>query len=513
MTNEGRKINRVVPVSRVSDLLGDLTGILSRIRSHRLESIYLTGGTVRDLLLARKPVDIDLTVQERAKEWAVELAAVTGGTLVPLGRDEDAARVVWLGRDIDFSSFRQGAATIDEELIKRDITINSLAIALNDILGADPPSLPAGIEIIDPTGGGDDLEKGCIRVTSDNAFRSDPLRMLRVFRFAATLGFAADTGTVDMVVRQKEWISRCSSERVAHELELIMQSARAYSSCRNLADSGLLFEIIPELRAGVGMEQPASHHLDVFTHSLATLMNMESILVQPERYFPADPEAMKRYIRKGRHAVQLKWAALFHDLGKPPTLAIDEERGGRITFYNHDRAGAELAGEIARRLRWSREDEKNICELVGLHMRPFFLNNVRRKGELTVRAGLRLLRSAGPGLPGLFLLGMADAAAGRGTDRPEDIEREVAELFHHLEHIRHKYLEPVRSRPPLLTGKDLIDALRMEPGPVFREVLDLVEEEHMVNNITTREEALELARTYVQEAGKKRGSGSGNTGS
>lgn len=500
MVKSSKKINRKARFSQVTVLLGeDLINKLTRIRSHRKQSIYLTGGTVRDLLMGREPMDIDLTVRKDAGGWAAEFARMTGGTLVPLGHDEDAARVVWQGRDIDFSSYREGAATIDEELTKRDITINSLAVSLQDVLREDLFQEPAEVEVVDPVGGLDDIEEKCIRVTSDYSFRSDPLRMLRVFRFAATLGFTVERKTRDMVVRQKEWIARSALERVAYELDLIMGSARAYPLFKDLAATGLLFEIIPELKPGVGMEQPSSHHLDVFDHSLATLQNMELVQEKPGRFFPANRDEMEQYIHSGYHRVQLKWAAFFHDLGKPPTIAIDEDRGGRITFYNHDQAGVELVSGIARRLRWSREDEKAVAHLVGLHMRPFFLSNVQRKGELSLKACLRLLRTVGPALPGLFLVSMADAIAGQGINRPAEIEQEVAALFHHLEQVRKEYMEPVRSRPPLLTGNDLIVELKLEPGPIFREILDLIEEEHMENNISSREEALNLARNHIKE--------------
>lgn len=498
--NSTIKINRKARFSLVTSLLGDgLVNKLTRIRSHRKKSIYLTGGTVRDLLMNRLPVDIDLTVEEDARGWAAEFARMTGGTLVPLGRDEDAARVFWQGRDIDFSSFREGAVTIDKELTKRDITINSLALSLQDVLNKELVSPPAEIEVIDPAGGLVDIEKKCIRVTSEFSFRSDPLRMLRVFRFAATLGFTVESKTRNMVVHQREWISRSASERVAYELELIMRSDQAYHTFKEMAATELLFEILPELKPGVGMEQPSSHHLDVFDHSLATLHNMELLLETPGRFFPDNREEMEQYIHAGHHRVLLKWAAFFHDLGKPSTIAIDEDREGRITFYNHDRAGVELVNGIARRLRWSRGDERVVADLVGLHMRPFFLSNEQRKGELSVKACLRLLRTVGPALPGLFLVSMADAIAGQGENRPAEIEQEVAALFHHLEHIRKEYMEPVISRPPLLSGKDLIDELKLEPGPIFSEILGLIEEEHMANNISSREEALDLARNHIKK--------------
>ena len=142
-------------------------------------------------------------------------------------------------------------------------------------------------------------------------------------------------------------------------------------------------------------------------------------------------------------------------------------------------------------------------------MRPFHLGNVQRKGELSLRACLRLIREAGGLLPGLFLLGMADALAGRGEGRPENIEREIDLLFTRIERVRREHVEPVRRRAPLITGRDLIEELRLEPGPVFRELLERVEEAAMEKSIFTREEALAMVRAHLERSGKKNRPGPG----
>jgi len=507
MTNGGKK-KTVLKSVQISELLGqNLIRLLADILGRHKGDLYLTGGTVRDLVMGRKPADIDLTVREEAKGWASQLVEMTGATYVALGRDEDAARVVWQGRDIDFSSYREGAVTIDDELTKRDITVNSMAVSLNDLLSlSDVPLEKHVVEIIDPVGGLEDIAEQQVKVTSDLSFKSDPLRLLRVFRFAATLGFSIEERTLKLVARQKEWISKSAPERIAHELDLIIGTDRPHKIFKELADAGLLFEIIPELMSGVGMEQPSSHHLDVFDHCLATLKYMEKVQGNPASYFPHQQEVMKGYLAEGQRRSQLKWAALFHDLGKPPTMAINEDKGGRITFYNHDREGMRLVNQVARRLRWSSENTHTVESLVGLHMRPFFLGNDMRQGKLSLKACLRLIRSVDTFMPGLFLLSMADALAGKGENRPEKIEMEVAELFDRMEQVRRENVEPVRSSQPLITGQDLINELNLAPGPLFKEILDLVEEAHMENRVSSRQEALTLTRDYLQAGNAETGS-------
>ena len=497
MNFEGRKN---LSCKAVAGLFPD--GLLDKLATVHDElpgDVHMTGGTVRDLLLGRKPADIDLTVVRRAKLWADRLAACTGGTYVELGRDEDAARVVWQGLDVDFSSFREGAASIDQELHKRDITVNSMALPIHGLLHDPTCANHETLPVIDPVGGIRDLEQQLVRMTSRDSFHSDPLRMLRVFRFAAVLGFTVDPDTGKQIHLHRQEIERVSPERVAHELDLIMGSGRAHQAFIGMRECGLLWEILPELQAGVGMDQPASHHLDVFEHSLEALHQMELVLADPGSYFPENRVVMEKYLQTGRRPVQLKWAALFHDVGKPATYGINEDKGGRITFYNHDLQGADIFTSIARRLRWSNEDTAVVARLIASHMRPFFLANNQRQGNLSLKACLRLVKSIEDHLPGLFLLAMADALAGKGDGSPEEMEREVVDLFQRLVQVEQENVAPVRTAAPLITGKDLISELHLSPGPLFRRILTQVEEAHMEHTITTRKQALALAAECAEK--------------
>jgi poly(A) polymerase len=487
-----------VPCREVAALFPEkLLEALARVHQKIPGEIYLAGGTIRDLLLHRKPADIDLTVACRAIQWAELLAEQIGGTFVLLGREEDAARVVWQGMDVDFSSFREGAASIEQELSKRDITINSMALPVHELLRQTDCERLESFVIIDPVHGLEDLEKQQIRLSSSRCFLADPLRMLRVFRFAARLNFTLDSQVLEQVHLCKDRIKRVSVERISHELDLIMMSPRAAATIQVLQQSGLLWEILPELQAGAGMDQPSSHHLDVFDHCMETLRQMEQVLADPGRYFPENKEEVATYLQAPQRQRLLKWAALFHDVGKPATYAINEDKGGRITFYNHDLQGADIFTSIARRLRWSSDDAHFVARLVAGHMRPFFLANNQRQSKLTTKACLRLIRKIGVHLPGLFLLAMADALAGKGENSPEEIEAEVAGLFARLCTLEESHVAPVRRAPPLITGNDLITELHLSPGPIFRTILEHVEEAQMEQRIATRSEALALAEEFA----------------
>ena len=271
---------------RVTDLLpGWLRRHLAVVLGEQGAPLYLAGGVVRDLLRGVTPADIDLTVRDGARAWAARLAELCGGALVVLGRDEDAARVVSGRVSVDFAAFREGATDILDDLTRRDLTINAMALRIDPLL-LDPGADAAGTTLLDPTGGWADLAAGVVRATGPEAFTADPLRLLRVFRFAACLDFRIDPGTLAMAGRQGGLIVAPAPERIAHELDLIMASNRAHRTCAQMAETGLLGHILPELQAGSGMLQPASHHLDVLGHSLEALRHLEALTLAPRSGFP-----------------------------------------------------------------------------------------------------------------------------------------------------------------------------------------------------------------------------------
>lgn len=494
-------MSNAISRTRLQAVLPDwLPGALAEVHQKRPGALYLTGGTVRDLLLKQVPEDIDLTVEHEAKGWAQVFSQVTGGTYIPLGRDEDAARVVCHGMSVDFSSFRDGAKTIEQELQLRDITINSMAVQLDGLLDKDPPHFfPVG----DPAGGEQDLADKRIRMTFRQGFARDPLRLLRVYRFAAVLGFSVEAETEAMITTQGDLIHKVSCERIHHELDLIMGSGRAASAFAQMADCGLLWEILPELRGGVGMAQPASHHLDVFSHSQEALAQMERLVRQPDHGFSVHEKEFDQYLQQGNNRLLLMWAALLHDLGKPVTHAIDENRDNRITFYNHDQVGAHLVKQIAGRHRWSKQLTEQVALLIANHMRPFHLLNAAKTGEVSVKACVRLIKTIGPDLPGLFLLAMADARAGKGEQQPQDIEMELGALLSRVLSVQKERVEPVLEAPRLLTGRDLINELDLKPGPLFKEILQKVQDAQMEQQIFTREEAFEIARGCARDQERK----------
>ena len=468
-----------------------LVDALARQGRHSRTKLYVTGGAIRDWIVGRASQDLDVTVPEGAFECARFLARELGGTFVPLDQEEDVARLVWKGWTIDFSAFREGAITIEEDLGKRDFTINALAVSIDvERGGLTPP-----YQIIDPTGGVHDLQQGIVRATCDSIFASDPLRLLRAYRFMATLGFSLAEDTEKMIRQQSGELSRVSAERVSYELGKIIESPRPATVFRRIADSSLLWIIFPELKKGEGMDQPASHHLDVFSHNLETLSCMVRVQGAPDEYFPSHGSQMAEYLAGGSRKNWLRWAALFHDLGKPDAYKILKER---ITFYNHDRAGSREFEKIAARLKLSNEDSKKITRFIELHMWPFHLSNARLKTGITAKACLRLVKAVGEELPGLFVLAMADSLAGLGPEKPRLVEEALADLYGQVDKVYQEHIKPVFKGPRLVNGHDLKKIFGLTPGPIFRKILDELETNQVAGEIQSRDDAIDWVHSFLK---------------
>ncbi|MBW1634841.1 MAG: HD domain-containing protein [Deltaproteobacteria bacterium] len=501
------KVNNLSKFSRLYP--GELISALRVIAELEGKQFYVVGGTVRDLLLGKSSNDLDLAVSEGAVEIVRALIRqLGGGAFVDLcGADDEAARLVWHNIQVDIASFREGAGTIEEDLALRDFTINSLGVKLDQLIEpGDPP------EIIDPTTGFADLTSCRLR-HCPSAFTADPVRMLRGYRLHAVLNFSLVEETEQEIEKCASLLDRVAAERIRYELDLIFDSSRTAATLREMDKSGLLKELLPELYRGQGVLQPRFHHLDVFKHNMLALEMMETIVVNPGKFFPGQDHRLKEYLQEKSVIRWLKWAALLHDLGKPATRGESEKEAGRVTFYGHDEVGRQLFCNFAEQLRWSRRDRENVAALIGMHMHPFHLCNIERKGEVTKRAALKLCQRAGDLLPGLFLLAMADSLAGQGEKKPVGMEKEIAALLGKVLDIYEENIRPVLSGPRLLTGRDLIDSFDLHPGPLFSTIFARLEVARVEGEVANREQAMVWVDNFLQkqlqaedrETGEKRG--------
>lgn len=443
---------------------------------------WLVGGTVRDWLLGRDTGDIDLAVSRSAGEFAARAAALFGGAWFVMDAERDVFRVVMKeGRtQLDVSPLK---GSINEDLAARDFTINAMAIKLEGALS-----------VIDPFGGQTDLQKKQIRALDREALSADPLRMLRAFRLAGTLGFGIEKKTLAYIKELATLVSSVSEERVREELYLMLERPGASEVFGKMSRAGLLKEVLPETAAMAGLPQGEAHRHDLLTHPLKTMEYAELVMDDLRRYFGAREHEVREYLGiaadgplTNRGLVKL--AALLHDVGKPRTMTNDK---GRIRFTGHDEEGAAINAGIAGRLKLSRRASAALAQVTSGHMRPLHMSY----GVPTRHAVYRYVRDMGENLPASLIVALADAMATR--DNPDFLPTDVEGLVLDLAECYYGEYRKARAKP-LIKGQDLIDVFGMKPGPPFKVILGDVEERRAAGLLKDRDEALEYVRRRLVE--------------
>lgn len=443
--------------------------------------LYMVGGAVRDHFLSRTPKDIDLMCQS-PEELARRIAAVRNAAVVPFQKkaDEPCFRVAdrkHPGSFIDIALMR--GDTVFEDLSRRDFTINAAAIRVKQ--GGELG------EVIDPLNGTSDMKQGVIRMTCPEAFLSDPLRILRAVRFAASLGFTIDKPTLAAMETHVRQIEKTASERVLVELLEVFRAEQSAGFVRMMDDLGLLNIIFPEIIPLKECTQNTYHHLNVWDHSMLVLNNCEHTLNHLQDIFGTVAAQVSENLTPHNRVPLLKLTALLHDVGKPKTWAVKED-SGRITFYGHDKEGAEMVSEIAERLRMSNRDHDFIHTLVAEHLH--ILNLFFNKAKPSTR--MRWFRKLTDDCIPIIILGMADIGSTLGPASSQ----ERIDAYHgwSVKTVEAYYgkIKKQLERRDLINGKDLIDR-GMAPGPEMGRVLREVREAQDTGQIRNREEALALA--------------------
>jgi len=474
-----------------------LTGVREILDRDAVEG-YIVGGFIRDSLMGRDSIDVDIAVGANAMELAPRIADALRGRYVPLDEDNQIARVV-LAKEgplhLDIATMRGGIA---DDLALRDFTVDAMAIGLTDISNEDA-------KLIDPFGGRRDLETRVVRAVSEEAFRRDPARLLRALRLAAECGFSIDDETRLHISRNCRLIRNVAGERVRDELCRLLAVPGSSRWLRLMDELGLLLAVFPELGPAKGTEQPKEHYWDVFQHSIETVAAVEFLLrTDSSDYFGDDTLAMAPWSPEleahfdseaaAGHSRQvlLKLAALLHDVAKPQTKTFEES--GRMRFFGHSQQGAETAAAILERLRFSAREKGLVCTMIEHHLRP---GQLARDREMpTQRAIYRYFRdTADAGIDTIFL-NLADHLAARGPMMEYDSWCQHADAMAFVLAERFSE-ESVVSPPKLIDGHDLMNTFGILPGPRVGELLEAVREAQAAGEVATREEALDFVRNRI----------------
>lgn len=420
------------------------------------------GGCVRDSLRGATPKDFDIAT-DATPAVVREMFEQT----IAVGEAFGVIIVVHEGENFEVATFRSDGDYADgrhpesirfgnerDDALRRDFTMNGLFME------------PGSGEILDYVGGRADLERRLIRTIGSphDRFAEDRLRMMRAVRFRANLGFELEQETADAIREHAAEIHSVSAERIGDEVVSMLSGPAPHVAIQTLHDTGLLIEILPEVVALRGVEQPPEFHPegDVWTHTLLMLEHLGA---------------------QGAGDPILSLAVLLHDIGKPATFTHEE--GDRIRFNGHDAVGADIAAEICSRLRLSGRQTELIRALVREHMQPLSYPRMRRARQRRFLGREQIERH--------LELHRLDCL---GSHRSLEIHDRCR---HDLEEFRDEPVLP----PPLISGRDLID-LGLTPGPRFAELLESIRDAQLEDDVRTHDEAVALARDLIDKSSRRR---------
>lgn len=424
--------------------------LVQKLRKKGFE-VYIVGGCVRDLLRGGKPEDWDIatnaTPQEIQKIFPKSFYSNQFFT-VTVQTDSKSQSL----KEVEITTFRKEAKyrdkrhpeeisfakTIQEDLSRRDFTINAIALSLKTTLGKKTK-----IEIIDPFDGQRDIKSKVIKAVGnvEERFNEDALRMMRAVRLATVLGFVIEEKTAQAVKKNSHLIKAISQERIRDELLKIIMADKAAEGIELLRKLGLLKHILPELEEGYGVGQNKHHIYDCYYHNLYSL----------------------KYAAKRKFNWHVRIAALLHDVGKP---RVKQGEGPDSTFYGHEIVGAKMTSQILNRLKFSKKDIEKIVKLVRYHL---FYYNVGEVSESSVR---RLIRKVGmENMEELLQLRMADRI-GSGVPKAEPYK------LRHLRYVIEKVSrDPISTKMLKVNGHDVMKELGITPGPKVGKILSVLLDE------------------------------------
>lgn len=423
---------------------------------------YLVGGCVRDLIMNREPKDWDVTTDAKPDEiqkiFPDSVYENKFGT-VAVKTDSENLKL----KIIEITTFRlegkytdkrhpdeiKFAKTIEEDLARRDFTINALALSIAEGIAR---------EIVDPFNGQKDIKNKIIRTVGnpEERFNEDALRLMRAVRFATELNFEIEKKTSEAIKKQSGLLEMIAKERICEELKKILITKNAVKGVQTLEDLGLLRYVMPELREGIDVGQNKHHIYTVWEHNLRAL----------------------DYAAKKNYTLEIRMASLLHDVGKPETKAGD---GPDSTFYNHEVIGAKIAGRILDRLHFSKAFIEKVVHLVRYHL---FYYNV---GEVTEAGVRRFLRRVGPENVDDFIKVREADRIGSGV--PKAVPYKLRHLLFMIEKVKRDPLSPKMLK---VSGKEVMEILGIEPGPKVGWILSVLLDEVLEEPEKNTKEDLEL---------------------
>lgn len=460
--------------------------ILSKIVKSCDNEIYLVGGTVRDYLMGKESFDKDIiVVDEDAKDFALKLQKVFDAVYVPLDEENKIYRLVLPDKInyIDITNPIEGS--LHKDLMRRDLTINAVAVNIRTA------------EVIDLCGGVTDIHNHTINYINEHNFEDDPLRLLRVYRFQAALGFELTAETIHAVCKFVKLIHKPAVERIVHELILLFGGKYADKALLNMNKTWLLEEIFPIVNELKKVPPNTHHHLDLFHHSVETVRQIQLI-------YESAPDVVREHMDKvdfggASRLAHLKLAGFLHDIGKFSTWTIEEDTG-RHRFIKHDDVGAKMSVKLLKSMNFSNKQIEYVSSMIRNHIYP---SQVMSAPEVDYNSAngekvmMRYVRKMDDNSIDNIILAQADRLSARGEAVSDEM---VENNISNLNKLLNFYLsvkDTLEPLPILLDGNDVMKLLNIKPSKRLGEIMNALHEAQLSGEVVTKEQAIEFINNLL----------------
>lgn len=437
------------------------------------KDIYLVGGVVRDIILGRENHDKDIIVMdEEAKSFAQRFAKKHDGTCVTLDEVNNIYRVCMPDKINYVDITNPINSSLIDDIKRRDLTINAVAINLN-----------SG-EYLDLVGGVEDIKNGVIRAISEENFVDDPLRILRAYRFASTLGFEIEKRTEEIIRKHVNLVLNPAVERRNVEIIKLFGGKYADKTLLEMDEAGLIDELFSTMVDVKKVPPNTHHHLDLFHHSVETVKQIQTIYENSSKEVKEHLESVD--FGGDSRLAHLKLAGFLHDIGKFSTWTIE---GDRHRFIRHDEVGADLAKKLLKQNKLSKKQIEYICFIIRHHIYP---SSVVSAPEVNDKIYMRYIRKTEDNAIDLITIAKADRLSAQG----EAITKEMTETnINELNKLQEFYIKikpTLKPIPKLLEGGEIMEILDIKPSKELGEVIKKLHQAQLDGIVNTKDDAIQF---------------------
>ena len=451
--------------------------ILSKIANSFENKIFLVGGAVRDFLMDKESTDRDIIVMDDdAERFSLKLASLFNASFVPLDVENKIYRIVLPDKINYIDVTNPAGGTIEKDLMRRDLTINAIAV---DIKNG---------EVIDISGGITDISNKCLNYVNEHNFVDDPLRLLRVYRFQAMLGFELAPETISAVCKFSNLIHRPAAERINYEILKLFSGKFAHVALENMNKTWILEEIFPFVNELKQIPPNAHHHLDLFSHSVETVKQIQFL-------YENSSDEVKEHLQTidfggFSRIAHLKLAGFMHDIGKFSTWSIEE---GKHRFIKHDDVGAKLSVKFLKNLHFSNKQIDYISSMIKYHIYP---SHVMTSPQITEKIMMRYVRKMDINSIDAIILAQADRLSARGPEITDEIVERNLNSLNMLLKFYLEVKENLQPLPKLLNGNEVMEILKIKPSAELGQIMEALHEAQISGEVVTKEHAIEFVKNY-----------------